>query len=313
MSGKLIIPNTDAIAVITNNTCNLTCNNCGTLQNYNFTDTYTWEKNAEHMKKWAEIAYFPHIDLLGGEPLLNPDIYNWGKNVKELWPDSVVKIQTNGTLLHLKRIINVVRKLFDLGVELTVSTHTKDEYELHRQYLWNIVQPFKDKIKIEQTVDRNHDAMDIDLEQIWVKDGRQIIQHILVDHMFPNYIKEVKDNTVILDDSDPVESHNSCPFSTACFTIQDGLFYKCPLVFNYAIMKHRVNYEDRAYPLLDAYEACSPFDPIEKIASFFSNLHKPIEACRLCAYDKKANNNKMAIPVTFDKSYKKAFKGATKI
>jgi len=312
MSGRLKIPSADSVAIITNNTCNLTCNNCGTLQNYNFNDLYSWEQNAKSMIKWAEIAEFDNIDVLGGEPYLNPHLYSWAKNIKELWPYANVRVSTNGTLLHLDKNILLTRKLLNVDVGLVVSTHTTDEFDLHEQYLWNIVEPFKDKIRVEQNHHIVGDIMSSDIEKIWYYEDKIIFAHILVDRMFPNYVQEVKDNTVILDDGDPVKSHEQCIFNTQCYTIQDGLLYKCPLVFNYAIMKDLVNYEDRAYPLLDSYKACSPFDDIAVVKDFFNTLHHPIEACRLCAFDKKVNPTEQWVPVKMDKSMKKAFKGATK-
>lgn len=299
-----------AVAIITNNTCNLTCSQCGTLQCYNFNDSYSWVNNEKYYRKWAEIADFPQIDLLGGEPFLNQDLYNWAKNIKNLWPDSVVTVGTNGTLLHLSKNIDLTRKLFDLDVSLIISTHAKDEYSRHEEYLWKIVEPFKNEIEI---VDLGSDSKTrIEINKLWTRNGKTIVRHALVDKMFPNYVKKLENNTLILDDGDPVLSHENCMYNTNCYTIQTGLFYKCPLVFNYAIMKYKINYEDRAYPILESYKACSPFDDITEIEKFFSDLPKPITACSLCAFDKKKNPTEAWVPVTYDKTMKKAFKGSTK-
>jgi len=297
-----------AIAIITNNTCNLTCNQCGTLQCYNFTDSYNWNTNANYYQKWAEIADFPQIDLLGGEPFLNRDLYNWAKNIKTLWPKSVVTIGTNGTLLNLSKNIQLTRDLFDLDVSLVISTHAQADYSLHEQYLWSIVEPFKHEINIVEV----EKSIGIAVNKLWTRSNKTLFRHALVDKMFSNYVKKFENNTLILDDGDPVLSHEKCIFNTNCYTIQNGLFYKCPLVFNYAIMKHKVNYEDRAYPILESYKACSPFDDIENITQFFNRLDKPINACSLCAFDKKENPTEAWVPVTYDKSMKKAFKGSTK-
>lgn len=312
MSGKLILPEPSTIAIITNNTCNLTCNNCGTLQNYNFTDVSSWAKNEKYIRKWAEIAHFDDIDLLGGEPFLNPELYTWAKNVKELFPNTTVKVSTNGTLLHLEKNIYLARKLVELGVKIVVSTHDEKDWESHHQCLLKIAEPFIDKVNIERSGTPDGDIMQDTYQHTWTMNNDFLFLHILVHKMYPNYVVEVKDNTVILDDGDPVKSHENCIFNVNCMAIQEGLFYKCPAVMNYAVMKHRVNYEDRAYPLLDSYKACSPFQPFEEIEEFFNSLHNPIPACRLCAFDKKINPTSMERPVTFDKSYKKAFKGATK-
>jgi len=315
MNGKLTLRPPSTVAIITNNTCNLTCNNCGTLQNYNFNDVSNWAQNEKYIRKWAEIAHFDDIDLLGGEPFLNPELYTWAKNVKGLFPNTTVKVSTNGTLLNLDKNIFLSRKIVDLGVAIIVSTHTAEDYELHREWIHKIAEPFINDLKIERIFTPSEDIIHDTVQEIykWKDSGALVFSHVLVDRMYPNYILEVKDNTVILDDGDPIKSHEKCIFNVNCMAIQEGLFYKCPSVTNYAIMKNLVNYEDRAYPILDSYKACSPFQPIEEIKEFFESLYEPIDACRLCAFDKKINPTTMERPVTFDKSYKKAFKGATKL
>lgn len=311
MVKKLEIASSENIAIIINNTCNLTCNACGTLQCYNFKGTYRWSEESHFYEKWAEIANFPHIDILGGEPYLNPELYEWCYNIRRLWPDSELNIQTNGTLLHLPKNIEITRKIFDLNIGIIVSCHDRADYEKFEGYLWKIFEDCKNEITVEDVVnDEGKDvAMTSDISRSWKRNGKHLVHHVLVDKMFPNYVKELRNGVLYLDDGDPVKSHENCVYATNCYTIQRGLFYKCPLVFNYAEMKTQVKYEERAYPLLNAYKECSPYDKIEDIEKFFNNLDKPISACSLCAFEKKKEPLKQWVEVTFDKSFKKAFKG----
>ena len=48
MDNRLSLPDNEfgqaAVCIIINNTCNLTCNECGTLQNYNFAGVMSWKE-----------------------------------------------------------------------------------------------------------------------------------------------------------------------------------------------------------------------------------------------------------------------------
>lgn len=286
------------LAIIINNTCNLTCNNCGTGNCYNFKGTYRWSEEGHLYEKWAEVADFPEIDILGGEPYLNPELLDWAVNIRKLWPNANMTVTTNGTLLYLEKNIEVTRKFIEAGVRLVVSTHVMSDFEKFNNDIWKILEPWKDEIVITDG--------DIPGSKVW-NHGDKIVafNHPVVD-MLPNYIKEVKNGIMYLDDGDVQASHDNCFWATNCYTLQRGLFYKCPLVTNYAEAKNQVRYEERAYPLLEKFKPCSPYDDIEDIKKFFEDLPKPIPACSLCAFEKKNNSPQ---PVTFDKSWKKAFKG----
>lgn len=298
MTNKITFNN--PLAIIINNTCNLTCNNCSTAQCYNFKGVYKWKDTAEYYKKWAEILDVPEISILGGEPYLNPELLIWTTNIKNLWNNSTVEVVTNGTLLFMDKNIEITRKFLDLNVILTVCTHTTDDFKVHEQYILKILESCMSKISIE--IQKNGSIE-------YKKNNQTIVKHHLVDKMYKNYIKEVKDGTIYLSDSDPIESHKNCFWADQCATLQNGLLYKCPLVTNYAAAKTQVKYEERAVKLLEEYKASSPFDDFNDITKFVKNINNVIPQCTLCPYDKMPDAKEKLFPVTFDKSFKKSFKG----
>jgi organic radical activating enzyme len=289
-----------SLAIIINNTCNLTCNNCGTAQCYNFDGVYNWIDTAEYYKKWSEIIDVPAIDILGGEPYLNPDLFEWAKNIKNLWPDSDINVETNGTLLFLDKNISITRQLFDIQVGILVSTHKKDEFQLHESYIKKILEPYMHDVKIV--------IIEEDQEVEYIFKGKPLVRHTLIDMMHQNYIREIKDGVLYLSEGDPVKNHENCFSSTDCFTMQQGLLYKCPLVVNYAEAKKQIAYEKKAKDLLDQYRPCSPYDELTDIQTHIDNLVNMIPQCALCPYDKVPNSKVNVYPVTFDKSWKHMFK-----
>jgi organic radical activating enzyme len=79
------------------NVCNLTCRGCNRFNNLNFKGHQRWADHADTYEVWAKRLDIPRITILGGEPTLNPDLELWASNLRRLWPDAVIMIQTNGT------------------------------------------------------------------------------------------------------------------------------------------------------------------------------------------------------------------------
>ena len=307
MDNRLHLPTENPVCIIINNTCNLTCNACGTLQNYNFAGVMSWKEEKHLYEEWAKKANFPEIDILGGEPYLNPELLDWALGIKSLWPDSQVNVVTNGTLLGLKKNVETTRTFLEAGVCLNLSGHDQKDIPKFKMFIDKILEPFGDRAeRINPDYDDPYGFEHLDMWQI---DGKYAIGHTIVDKMFPNYVKEVKDNTIILDDGDREESHDACLYGQHCHTLQRGKLFKCPLVLNYDELKTQTYYEERAYPLLEDYKPLTVDQDKETMQDFFNNIGKSIPACSLCAMHKKPKPKELSVDVQFDKNRKKAFKG----
>lgn len=81
--------------------CNLNCANCehysGLVKEPVFPDYVKFSKDLHQLKKY--IKSIGLIRILGGEPLLNPQIEDYLKLVSEVYPDSIIKVVTNALLL----------------------------------------------------------------------------------------------------------------------------------------------------------------------------------------------------------------------
>jgi len=82
------------------NVCNLACRGCNRFNNYNFKGHQRWADHASSIEAWSRRLIAPNICILGGEPTLNPDLKLWASNIRRLWPNSTIMIQSNGTYQH---------------------------------------------------------------------------------------------------------------------------------------------------------------------------------------------------------------------
>jgi ABC-2 type transport system ATP-binding protein len=79
--------------------CNLNCKGCGHFSNLcppTFLDLEEFESD---MAAVAQRLDVDDIWLLGGEPLLHPDLAKFVRAARVHFPDSVIKVMTNGTLV----------------------------------------------------------------------------------------------------------------------------------------------------------------------------------------------------------------------
>ena len=84
----------DRLEFYITNVCNLTCNGCNRYNNYKFSGFWPWAEAEPVIRAWAEKIDVRHPVILGGEPLLHPDIVNWITGLREIFPNySGVQVQ----------------------------------------------------------------------------------------------------------------------------------------------------------------------------------------------------------------------------
>lgn len=79
------------------NVCNLSCRGCNRFNDLNFKGHQRWADHALAYEAWSKRLDLPRITIIGGEPTLNPDLELWISNLRRLWPNAVIMVQTNGT------------------------------------------------------------------------------------------------------------------------------------------------------------------------------------------------------------------------
>ena len=124
MTDRILI---DRLEFYITNVCNFTCNGCNRYNNYKFAGWQAWDDYADILAKWSEKIDIRHPVILGGEPLLNPDIVKWVHGLQRLWPNhSGVQIQSNGSRIdRVPGLLNEMR----MGNWIGVSIHDPDDKE----------------------------------------------------------------------------------------------------------------------------------------------------------------------------------------
>ena len=102
--------------------CNLRCEFCNTFSPY--LKGYTpAEELLESFAQWSKKVKPQYFILIGGEPLLHPELARIIRESAKIWKDSRLWLTTNGLLLDRVKP-DVLQAMKDTGIELTVSEHT---------------------------------------------------------------------------------------------------------------------------------------------------------------------------------------------
>lgn len=168
--------------------CNLNCKGCGhfsPLSEEKFTDFITFRKDFIRLKELFDNIF--KIRLMGGEPLLHPDVLIFLEFTRFIFPDARISLVTNGLLLPMQSEI-----------------------------FWE--KCFRNNIVIEIT----KYPIKLDFESIEKKGGSSLVK-IEIGEMKTHFYKGIN----IEGNSDPSTAFHSCQLKFKCPFLKGGKIFIC--------------------------------------------------------------------------------------
>ena len=259
----------DYAEIYITNVCNYSCTHCQSLNNFAFKGHQLWNDYQGEYAALSSRLDINTIQIIGGEPTLNPDFEKWVDGISKLWPRSKLQIATNGSRLD-KINDNIYEILSRNNGTLWLTCHNLELYNkmlnFAQSFLKEIVsdyQPDKDaeenwkisynSIKheswpdckdIEQFADLPDDIKQkiIEIHRLNPELHLRTVPRMMVDkngvevrldwaQTFVSSAVKVIDNKqmTMKYNSDPIEAHDNCYFKS-CHQLNKGKLYKCPLV-----------------------------------------------------------------------------------
>jgi organic radical activating enzyme len=285
MTERILI---DRLEFYITNVCNLTCSGCNRYNNYKFSGWESWDEAEPILTQWAKKIQIRHPVILGGEPLLNPDIAKWITGIRRLWPEySGVQVQSNGTR------IDRARGLYDAldpeeGNWIGISIHNHDD----RDEIFNRIRNF-----LTEPVTLTQDPADpIGSDYQFLDKNKRKVHAWMSNKFVQSNIIELPSGGFTLYQSNPDLAHENCTFRRfKNYHIIRGKIYKCGPV---ALMPEfdqqypfEISAEDRT--LLQSYRPLSVDEFDSQGKEFFQNIDNVIPQCKFCpeSYEYK--------PITF--------------
>lgn len=235
--------------------CNLSCQQCSHYSNFHVAGKMpTPEESRIEYEHWNHRVLPKRFALLGGEPLLNPDLIKHLHTARHCWPHSSLMLVTNG--FFLGRHSGLPDTLLEIGCRLEVSQHGT---------AGNYLKQFR---KVKQTVWR------------WREQYPGIQIKIRQSHK--GWMKQYKvvDGKPIPFNSKPAAAYRVCMQKT-CTQLFDGKLWKCPAIAYWDQIEKRLNLQDASnWQLFRNYQPCSPNSTQAELEAFLTTKHIP--QCALC-------------------------------
>jgi organic radical activating enzyme len=266
------------------NVCNLNCPNCNRFNNYPFKGHFLWDDHKEDYKEWSKKLQFKLIGILGGEPLLNPNLLDWIHGVAELWPESKIVIVTNGTQLDKWPNLHKELRKYKGRVYLEISNHNPFKF----QNLLDLVKSFYPTTpeifyKKEDWIP-HFDKLSA-TQQLKFVDENNIEVQLLPGWSFKNSALIYSKDNLKLHNSNKELAFRICDFKF-CHHFLDGKLYKCGVtaVLPKFMKQFKVEMTDHQKELIESYKPAEHTWDDDQLSQFIDNLKskKSIAQCSLC-------------------------------
>lgn len=224
------------------NVCNLTCRGCNRFNNLGLKGWQRWQDHASEYESWAKRLDIKLITLIGGEPTLHPQLETWCANLRRLWPDSDIMIQSNGTYWRKE----FIRFWDDYRIGVSISLHDESTAE-------DIIFDWHKIAAIEPAYQFHQNAL---IET----DGHFIVHHSNIDQAFASCDMK-HDHTMF------AGKLYKCPTMVTL-----------PQV----ISQKDVRLTNRQKEILDSYTPLSFNCSDQDLEKFIQDRDTPISACEFC-------------------------------
>jgi organic radical activating enzyme len=270
------------------NVCNYSCTNCQSLNNFAFKGHQLWDDYCSEYTALSNLIDFDTIQIIGGEPTLNPEFEKWVSGISKLWPNAKLQIATNGTRLD-KLTKSIYQILSKNNGTLWITCHDIQLYDrfldFSKAFLNNIV---SDTVDNECDFKSEYEQSKIDSTVKLKTVSRKLIDNRGVEVILDWSQSFVPSSITVLDNqrlamkynSDPSQAHDICYFKT-CHQINKGKLYKCPLVSVLPdfLDQFDIDMSDDDRALAYSYK---PLTADRDVAEFVNGIHDAIPQCKFC-------------------------------
>lgn len=266
------------------NYCNLGCEQCTHLSNYNLKDIFSIDIIKSWLEPWANRLNPNIVTISGGEPLANPDICDILTLTRRLFPHNGLRIITNGLLL--RKFDNFFEILKQNDIYLVISNHSttnSKHYDLKFNDMLDFIKQNLRKYNFRVGID--YGLYEIDYENVdSVLKEDQVIKRTNSSYSIPlsawyRWYKNQGEDMLPYNSVDYIRSWNNCPVYQMCFQLYKGRIYKCAPLAYLPEIKNKFSLNDDWDPYL-AYKPLTIDATDEEIISFFNKGAEQV--CSMC-------------------------------
>lgn len=246
--------------------CNLSCSGCTNYSDYNMKGHVKWKDGKHWLESWLEILDVPDFGLIGGEPLLHPELNEWIHGCRELMPKSQIRLTTNAvTFLQNTRVLDwcmdIGNCVFKFSIHNDTEAVSKSIDYVFSKYKWEPI--------VEHGISRwagpNNVKFQINAPINFVKSYQGTYGNIQPHN------------------SDPRRAFDICVQKT-CPLLYNGKIYKCSSIalLNRVLEDWGQPINNDWAPYITDYHPLTLDSNINDINQFLENFGRPHKVCQMC-------------------------------
>ena len=288
--------------------CNLSCGGCLTFSDSKkIKGLVNLEQSRPWLEHWASRLDPSAVTIFGGEPLLHPNFIGWCKQVRQLWPDAELRINTNG--YYLNTLYDKIEELFteDIRPQFIVSIQTGHDpyYSMVKEnikQLKQLVLAHLQRKHPEKPVTWNLWLDEPEIHKKWwrieidgVDAGIRITSCEQWQIPWQAHYQGVETKLKpFYDYNDPwyVDNHSFCQAKNF-INLYEGKIYKCPTV---AVLDQTLQTFNLADDLdwasyLTNYSSLDITADNDQITAWFQQQQGPEKVCNMCGFSGPNSTN----------------------
>ncbi|MBW7967162.1 radical SAM protein [Bradyrhizobium sp. BR 10261] len=234
--------------------CNLSCESCSHYSSLGLRGGPSDDDCRNWMMPWSSRLRPKIFSIVGGEPTLNPNLAEIVQSVGELWPDSRIRLVTNGFLLKRHpKLPEIMAPISERAYIEVSSHHGGAEYQSRFAPVRDICAEWQQRF-----------GLDI---RIRPADARWTRRYWAAG------------SSVTFPDGEPRAAWEACE-GKRCRQIFEGQLWKCPPIAYFELLAKSNQIDERWIKLAHSYKALDPACSDEELTAFLSREEE--EVCRLC-------------------------------
>lgn len=223
--------------------CNLSCTYCHHYCDFGYKGIIPFAEGGGWIREWSKRLDPAWFRLLGGEPLLNPELREYVECAAACFPRAKRDVVTNGLLL--RRVEHLLPLFVETGTMVSVSLHP--------------------------VADKRHEAAINDalvLLHQWRERGLAV--DVAAMNRWEKYYLGEGEDIRPYQDNDPDKSRENCPWHKHCTTIHQGKLYECLHLAYLPMIADRLAHRELWEPYL-AYRPLDVTASDDELEAFLGN------------------------------------------
>lgn len=234
--------------------CNLACQSCSHFSSIGLRGGPSHQTCHDWMQVWASRLRPRTFSIVGGEPTLNRELSDIVRSAGSMWPDSRIRLVTNGlNLHHHPSLPTAMQEIKDRAYIEVSSHHSSDDFQKVFAPVRAVCADWRQRYGIDIRIVEAYKRWTV--RYLPTETGVEFIH------------------------SDPREAWDAC-VAKQCRQLYDGLLWKCPTLAYINLLADVAPVQRASLEIAAQHVPLPPTCADSELDGFLSREHE--EACGIC-------------------------------